>query len=107
MLVVEKASGQKIGLVLLSEMSSEKSGADVQVGYLLSEHAWGHGYASELVEGFVDWCRRQLEQFILFAGVGPDNPASNRVLEICGFEIVEPGEDAVESGEYLYRLDLQ
>ncbi len=107
LVVAEKASGEIIGLVLLSEMTSEQGGADVQVGYLLAEHAWGRGFASELVAGFVDWCRQRTEQLVLYAGVGADNPASNRVLEKCGFSPVETGETGSDHGEQKYRLDLR
>jgi len=40
---------------------------------------WGKGYATELVEGFVSWCKRN-DVLTLSAAVNPNNRASIRVL---------------------------
>ena len=99
LLAIEKASKQAIGMVILFE--TENSG-NLRLGYMLVESAWGKGFASELVAGFVQWCHHQ-DISSITGGVERDNVASRRILEKCGF-IAEP--DSSESSEQLFKLDL-
>ena len=106
LLVVEKATGNPVGLVILFEIPSD-DGIEVRLGYVLAEASWNLGFATELVEGLVRWCRAQPSIRSLAGGVAPDNPASRRVLEKNGFC---PGELAGEDGggeEMILRLILQ
>lgn len=108
LLVIHKADGQPVGLVILFEEHASEEGTDaidVRLGYLLAEDVWGQGIASELLAGFVGWCRRQPALASLTGGVAADNPASARVLEKNGFQLVENGHDHVD--ERLYRLHLR
>lgn len=56
------------------------------VGYLLASDAWGQGFATEVLRALVD-----LAQGIgisrLHAYCHPDNTATHRVLEKCGFAV--------------------
>jgi len=54
------------------------------VGYVLSRDAWGLGYATEMVRALVKEART-IAPLNLFAVCHPDNTASMRVLEKCGF----------------------
>ncbi len=56
LLVVDKQVNQPVGLMILFE-TEDIYGFEVRLGYLLAEPAWGKGFASELVRGFVGWCR--------------------------------------------------
>lgn len=97
LLAVEKASRQPIGLVILFESDSCPAGADLRLGYLLVESAWGKGIASELIGGFVAWCRSN-DVRSLAGGVERGNIASRRVLEKCGFVLdatSEPSEEQI------------
>jgi len=100
LLVVNKVNNKAIGLVILFEL--EGSGK-LRLGYLLDEASWGKGFASELIAGFVDWCRRN-EICSITGGVERDNVASRRVLEKCGFVA---DKDNSEPGEQLFRLVLR
>ena len=108
LLVIEKLSGRAIGLMILFEVLSEAGSDDVDVhlGYLLSEDAWGKGFATELVGGFVSWCRGQSSIMSIAGGVESDNQASIRVLEKNGFQ---PVPNSAETGqdELLYQLSLR
>ncbi len=64
---------------------------DLRIGYLFAREAWGHGYASELIAGLVDWCEAAGDIRTLIGGVEEDNTASIRVLEKNGFRIVPEG----------------
>jgi ribosomal-protein-alanine N-acetyltransferase len=107
LLAVERSSRLAVGLVILLETEvSTGSGVDIRLGYVLAEAAWGRGIGSELVGGFVEWCRAQSEIGSLIAGVTADNPASIRILEKSGFRLV--GNDADESNaERIYELRLR
>ena len=108
LLVIEKLSGRAIGLMILFEMQANVSRdmTDVRLGYLLSEDAWGKGFATELVSGFVNWCRGQSSIMSIAGGVERDNQASIRVLEKTGFQLVP---NSVEMGqdELFYQLNLR
>ena len=76
---------------------------EVRLGYLLAEDAWGQGYASELVEGFVRWCRQHPPIASIAGGVARDNVASVRVLTKNGFQ----RDSTADVGDVnLYRLTL-
>ena len=81
LIVVDKSSREAIGLVILS---GSENGKDFLLGYMLKESAWGHGYASELIQGFIEWSKHYNISTIT-GGVEVDNIASRRVLEKNGF----------------------
>jgi len=58
-----------------------------EVGYWIGKRHWGRGVATAALSGFLGL----LEERPLYAHVAKHNPASVRVLEKCGFEVV--GED--------------
>ena len=103
LLVVERSSKTAIGLMFLFESDDDQSGRSVRVGYLLAESVWGQGLASELLKGFVDWCRT-VEISSIVGGVERDNIASQRVLEKNGFTILPSVKDC---GELVYELQFQ
>ena len=107
LLVIGKVARQPLGLMILFEQQERAGtgGIDVRLGYLLAEDAWGQGIASELLAGFLRWCRGQPSLATITGGVGRDNPASARVLEKNGFQPVETA-DATTTDEQLYRLSL-
>lgn len=84
-------------------------------GYLLARAHWGHGYASEALEAMVS-VARAIGLHTLEASVHPDNAASVRVLEKCGFERVRGApervlfpqldpEQPLDAWCYAFRLD--
>ena len=104
LLIVEKSSKEPIGLMILF---AAEDGADVEmrIGFLFAESTWGKGFASELLGGFIDWCRTQPVIKSIAGGVAPDNMASKRVMEKHGFRSVEAESEAGDEDE-LYRLEL-
>lgn len=101
LLVSEIATNKPVGLVLLGENRTKGDGAsrDVRLGYLLAEDAWGRGFASEIVGGFVAWCETRDSIRSILAGVSVDNEASKRVLLKNGFVLT----GAPRHGEQMYR----
>lgn len=104
LLAVERSSGEPVGLLILLEEEAA-DGIEVRLGYVLVEWAWGRGFGSELIAGFVQWCRRHTGIRSLAGGVAVDNPASARILEKSGFVLVDGG--GTPGGERLFVLSLQ
>jgi RimJ/RimL family protein N-acetyltransferase len=84
LLVIEKASKDAIGLVILFEVGSTTGGSELRLGYMFVESGWGKGFASELISGFTGWCEGN-NVLSVTGGVESDNIASIRVLEKNGF----------------------
>lgn len=85
LLVVRRLDIRPVGLLILSESESRKRSRDVRLGYMIAESAWGSGLASELVAGFVAWCRTNGSIRTIVGGVAAGNSASARVLIKNGF----------------------
>ncbi len=105
LLIIDKSTKHVVGLMILFETDAEDGGVEVRLGYLLSEPVWGQGFASELVRGFVGWCRQQASISSIAGGVAQDNPASKRVLEKSGFRLVK-SENEPAQDEQLFRLQV-
>jgi RimJ/RimL family protein N-acetyltransferase len=102
LLVVERDHDQAVGLMILGELDLDDDPAvEVRLGYLLAEWGWGKGLASELVGGFLDWCRHLPDPLRVIAGVAQSNAASARVLLGNGFVPVGTGDDA---GSQTYEI---
>ena len=95
LLVLDSASKTPIGLMILFESEDEGVGRCVRIGYSLAESAWGRGYGSELLKGFVDWCRT-VDISSVIAGVARENRPSQRVLEKNGFDVLPGGQNQQE-----------
>jgi RimJ/RimL family protein N-acetyltransferase len=102
LLAVDRTTSAPIGLMILFEIPSPGLDGllDIRLGYLLAEAAWGRGFGSEMVAGFVEWCRSSNSVRSIAGGVGADNPASARVLTKNGFKLA----GTEDSGEQLYEL---
>ncbi len=100
-LVEAKDRAVPVGFFMFFAGIAQRSGddshpAEVRVGYVLAESAWGQGYASELLCGFVaQWDARRPAARLL-AGVDRDNAASRRVLEKAGFQLASSKADVLE-----------
>lgn len=82
MWMIEDKSGAHVG-----DLSFKGFGADggVEIGYGVNEDCQGRGYATEAVDAAVCWALRQSGVERVEAETDPDNAASRRVLEKCGF----------------------
>lgn len=84
LLAVEKDTNKPIGIINFFRVGDRSKGNYFRLGYLLSKVMWDNGFATELVEGFIHWCKEN-EISTVLAGVDPDNIASIRVLEKNNF----------------------
>ena len=105
LLVVELGERKAVGLVILFESEAfTGSGVEQRLGYLFAERAWGKGFASELLLGYVAWCKQNGVESVV-AGVECENIASRRVLEKVGF-LLDSSTDEERGDELVYRLKL-
>ncbi|NTE87706.1 GNAT family N-acetyltransferase [Agrobacterium rubi] len=72
-----------IGVVSIEELHGEW-----RLGYWLDRAHWGKGYMSEAVAGVVEHFFQQMPEEVLYSGMFADNPASLRVQEKLGFQII-------------------
>ena len=80
--IIERKNGSKVGDLCFKGRNDDGS---VEIGYgILPEHQ-GRGYATEAVDATVSWALRQPGVRRVDAETEPDNKASQRVLEKCGF----------------------
>lgn len=92
--VVRDAAGEPLGLCGLVE----RDGLDApDIGYAFLERHAGKGYATEAARAVLAYARGPLGHSRILAITGPDNTASQRVLEKIGLRFVQminlPGQD--------------
>ena len=95
--VERKDTGEKIGDGVLTPIPVEALDTDwaslvpeaypdaqIEVGYMLKQDAWGQGYASEICTGLLRFAFEKTALDGVVACTDPDNKASQRVLTKCG-----------------------
>ncbi|MBO4444909.1 MAG: GNAT family N-acetyltransferase [Bacteroidaceae bacterium] len=83
-----KETAEAIGCVgyLPSSASNLKIDDDqCEVGYWIARPYWGKGFCTEAMRMIIDYCFQEKGFSVLWGSYFPDNPASGRVMEKCGF----------------------
>jgi RimJ/RimL family protein N-acetyltransferase len=86
--VERKAEGDLIGQVGFADFKRDMRPSIEglpEMGWILSPHAHGKGYAREAVEAGLAWIDETLEPPIIPAIIDPGNAPSIRLAERCGF----------------------
>ena len=65
----------------------------VEVGYGILPEYEGNGYTTEALQAMVQWAFKQTDVVFVEAETDPENKASQRVLEKCGFVADGTGEE--------------
>jgi RimJ/RimL family protein N-acetyltransferase len=79
-MVVGELKEEVVGVIGMVENE-----AGIEIGYWVGRRHWGRGYATTALSLLISILRqRGIAQ--VYADVFPENPASARVLEKCGFE---------------------
>lgn len=60
------------------------------IGYMIGKRWWGKGYVSEIVPPFCRHVFEVLQPETILGGHYADNPASGRVMEKAGFQLIGP-----------------
>ena len=82
MWMITLRDGTHIGDLCFKGLGTE---GRAEIGYGILEEHQGQGYATEAVGAAVNWALRQSGVTCVEAETDPDNQASRRVLEKCGF----------------------
>ena len=89
--IIERKDGAKVGELCFKGRNDD---GFAEIGYGISTEYQGRGYATEAVDAMVAWALRQPGVRRVDAETEPDNRASQRVLEKCGFlPAGTPGEE--------------
>ncbi|MBR5092676.1 MAG: GNAT family N-acetyltransferase [Bacteroidales bacterium] len=96
-----KETGEAIGCMgyfVHGESNINIGENDAEVGYWVARPYWNQGICSEALRRLIDYCFREKGFDTLWSDYFPDNPASGRVMEKCGFR---------DTGEINYCSQLQ
>lgn len=97
---IERKSDRRLmGSIGLITDSARQYGSARSLGYALGVDYWGQGYMTEAVRAAVRFGFGQMGLDLISATCYPDNPASRRVLEKCGFQY----EGVLHRAELLYN----
>ena len=105
--VTEKNSGQLMGMVGIGNKGEVNN--EIEIAYFIANKYSENGFITEATEALSSWALESLDLEYLIAIVEPDNCASQKVVEKCGFEkqetkmILNSGETE-EKPFYYYRL---
>ena len=86
--VVWKETGEAIGCAgyLPASHSNLAIGeTECEVGYWIAHPYWGKGICTEALRLVIDYCFLEKGYTVLWGDYFPENPASGRVMEKCGF----------------------
>ena len=87
--IEEKASGKLIGGLGFEDRKRDRGPAfkDIpEMGWLFASAAWGKGYATESVRAALVWGGSHFGAIRVIALTAPENLASIRVAQKCGFQ---------------------
>ena len=93
--VMEKSSQRLIGCCGFHRF---QGGPALEIAYHFAASSWGHGYASEAVAACLVHAHESLGAPRVVGMIHPENSASRRVLEKCGFR-----EAGAHEGEVLFE----
>ena len=79
--IVELKDGTSIGNLCFKGLINGVA----EIGYGITEEYQNRGYATEAVDAAVKWALKQSGVIRVEAETDPDNAASRRILEKCGF----------------------
>lgn len=94
---IELKNGSYVGDLCFKGLCADGS---VEIGYGIAEENRGRGYATEAVGAAAAWALEQPGVCRVEAETEPNNTASQRVLEKCGFA---PSGTVGEEGPRFYR----
>jgi ribosomal-protein-alanine N-acetyltransferase len=74
--------------VLCGKIELRVSGREAEVGYMLAASHWGEGLMSEALAAVLEFARERLSLSRVSGTCDPENRASARVFQKCGFRYV-------------------
>lgn len=98
--LTERERGKVVGFCGLVHPGGQ---AEVEIKYALLRSHWGRGLATEAVAGMLEYGWRAFGIERVMATTAPENHASHRVLEKCGFVRAERIECAGDEVTQVFR----
>lgn len=86
LIIEDQDNGERVGWLTL-EITARLHGL-ARIGYTIDRDHWGQGYATATVKAIVRWLFTETAIERVEADCSIENPASQRVLEKCGFQRV-------------------
>ena len=85
-----------IGYLPSSASNLDIEEGQCEIGYWIAKPYWNRGICTEALQAVVDYCFKVKGFSVLWSDYFPENPASGRVMEKCGFidtgkEVLCPG----------------
>ncbi|WP_284123857.1 GNAT family N-acetyltransferase [Parerythrobacter aestuarii] len=86
MMMIEKATGELVGHAGLKKVDHPhaKNPGDFEIGWLVREDRWRHGYANEAMRAIIDWAFTRHDASFLVALTSERNVPSWRFMEKIG-----------------------
>lgn len=84
-LIFDRATGEAIGDAGILHIAAS---GENELGYRLVKARWGEGLATEVARAWMEYAFNELGLTELIAFSHPDNGASVRVMQKCGFEFL-------------------
>ena len=101
--IERRSDGRLMGSIGLITDSARQYGSARSLGYALGIRYWGQGYMTEAVRAVVRFGFEKMSLDVISATCYPDNLASRRVLEKCGFQY----EGTLHRAEMLYNGEIK
>lgn len=79
---------------------------EAEIGYLMFPEYWGRGFGSEIAQTLVKQAKNISEIETLIAIIDPENMASRKILEKCGFQWDYDGEYTGMPAVY-FKMELR
>jgi RimJ/RimL family protein N-acetyltransferase len=102
--IVSKESRAGLGFTdtkYFGQSCEDVSSDEVEIGWMLTPHAWGHGYATEAARAIRDEAFERLRLATIVAVHHPANGASGRIMEKLGMAFER---EVVTRSGWPYRL---
>ncbi|MFN2543467.1 MAG: GNAT family N-acetyltransferase [Actinomycetota bacterium] len=106
--IVDDADGSYLGVAVVPTINRETRTAEL--GYVVAPWARGRGVATEALRQLTKWALETLDPMRLELWISPDNPASKKVAEKCGYvyegtlRMMHFKQDLWEDGEIWSRI---
>ena len=92
--IEDRDSGDFVGEVGFADFKRDIASAmknAPELGFALASRFHGKGYATEAVQGAISWADANLPNGKTVCLINPENAASLRVVEKCGYHLFEKG----------------
>jgi RimJ/RimL family protein N-acetyltransferase len=108
--IIESETGRFVGEAGFADFKRDiapSMKAVPELGYVLAPFAYGKGYATEAVRSVLAWGDAHFNNPRTVCMIAPENAASLRVAEKCGYRIFEQATFVGEPALFLERLAAQ